>query len=129
MSSCYGPPLSDDQWQIVTGPHNEIKALPKDIRKGSTIQGCCHEVPSVESSGFLGCFFLGFRVWSFCLVKGFLLLFERFGALVVCLGFFVIWLVTWLVWVFVGLLSLVCFLNNQHKHPITNTGEKIFFSF
>lgn len=81
----------------------------------------------MESSGFLGCFSLGLWVWVFCLVKGFFY-YWRFGALVVCLGFLFVCLFNWLVWGFVGLLSLLWFLNNQRKHPITNTGgKKIFF--
>lgn len=51
--------LNDQCQTVVTGPHNEIKDLPKEIRKGSTIEDFWREVPSVESSGFFSCFGLG----------------------------------------------------------------------
>lgn len=73
---------------IVTGPHNKIKALPKEKRKGSTIQDCWHEVPFVESSGFLGCFGLSLWAWVFWLRGCFVI--GGFGILVVCLVFFVV---------------------------------------
>lgn len=48
----------------------------------------------------------GFFVW----LRGFFVI-EGFGTLAICLGLFVVWLIHWLVWVFVVLLSSLCFFK------------------